>query len=80
MPCIRERLAVILCKGASEAGLDCITKTSGGQRIGASDIVGIWNNRVPDVIPELKKNVVGVISQVGRGKCCHRHFQYMIVS
>ena len=68
MSCIRERLTVLLCEGASEAGLDCVTTTSGGQRIGAPDIVGIWNNRVPDVLPELKKNVVGVISQVGTDK------------
>jgi hypothetical protein len=35
-----------------------------GEAVVAPDMVGIWNNRVKGVSRKLKKNVVGVISQV----------------
>ena len=61
----RERLLIIIPAGESEEGFDFITTTTSGLRVAAPDIVGIWNNnRVPNVSVELKKNVVGVLSQV----------------
>ena len=41
-----------------------MTAVIDGQRVAAPDIVGIWNNQVPNVSAALKKNVAGVISQV----------------
>ena len=52
----------------SLANSDVVTTINYGQEVAAPDIVGIWNNLYPGVSAALKKNVVGLISQVGMGK------------
>ena len=50
---------------------DSVTTINEGREVAAPDIVGIWNNLYPDVSAALKKNVVGIISQVGVNSDVH---------
>ena len=65
---LRERLLSYLdAQGAAQGsatGSSAVTTVINGREVAAPDIVGIWNNQVPNVSAALKKNVLGVISQV----------------
>lgn len=60
----RERVLKVLEPGESEAGSRFVTTIGDGRRVLAPDIPGVWNNLIPNVSPDLKKNVIGLISQV----------------
>ena len=64
----RERLLKLLSAKGSCASSDIVTTINDGQEVAAPDIVGIWNNQFPGVSAALQNNVVGLISQVGRGE------------
>ena len=60
----RERLRVIR-KARGPESLHALKSFRVGEvELTAPDIVGIWNNQVSDVSVSLKKNVIGVVSQV----------------